>query len=352
MDRIKMQTDRRKKLRRRRILYFILVPLLVLAFSGVSYGFYLYKKAETVFNDSHNDLDGRQKSEKREVAVDPKDDSISVLFIGVDESNSRSYGEATRSDALMLVTLNETNKTAKMVSIPRDSYVYVPEVGYKTKINHAHAYGGPSATMDTIEELLDIPVDYYVKMNFYAFIDVIDALNGITAEVPYEIWEKDTEDNRNAIHLLPGEQVLDGEEALALARTRKLDNDVERGKRQQEILKAIIKKAVSANSIAKYDDVIQAIGDNMETNMTFEEMRSLMSYGISGNINLDTMTLEGSDTYIDNIYYWELDEVALEETAYSLQSHLDLIDSGTNLNANDDNNSSTSSSSTGEVASE
>jgi polyisoprenyl-teichoic acid--peptidoglycan teichoic acid transferase len=316
--------EMKKKKRRRRVLFFLVIPMILIAFSVAGYGAYLYKKAETVFSSSYKNLDGREKSDKRENEVNPEVDNVSVLFIGVDESESRDYGEKTRSDALMLATLNEKEKTVKLVSIPRDSYVYIPEVGYKTKINHAHYYGGPKATIETVEETLDIPVDYYVKMNFYAFMDVIDALNGITVEVPYELYEKDAEDKSNAIHLQPGKQKLTGEEALALARTRKLDNDIERGKRQQEILRAIIKKAVSANSLSKYDDIIEAIGSNMETNMTFDEMKALTSYGLNGKLDIETLSLAGADDYIDGIYYWSLDEESVDETSEELKKHLDL----------------------------
>jgi polyisoprenyl-teichoic acid--peptidoglycan teichoic acid transferase len=325
IDRDHRRIARRKK-RRRRVLFFFIVPVLLIAFSAAGYGAYLYKKAETVFSSSYKD-DGREKSDKRETVVDPKDDNVSVLFIGVDGSDSRKYGEKTRSDALMLATLNEKKKTVKLVSIPRDSYVYIPEVDYETKINHAHYFGGPKATIETVEETLDIPVDYYVKMNFYAFMDVIDALNGINVEVPYEMYEKDAEDQHNAIHLMPGMQKLNGEEALALARTRKLDNDIERGKRQQEILKAIMKKAISANSISKYDDVIEAIGSNMETNMTFDEMKALVSYGTNGSLDVETLSLDGGDMYIDNTYYWELDPDSIEEVSEELQTHLGISSS-------------------------
>jgi polyisoprenyl-teichoic acid--peptidoglycan teichoic acid transferase len=339
MDRHYIRMARKKK-RRRRILIFLVVPMILIAFSVAGYGAFLYKKAETVFSNSYKNLDGREKSDKREKEVNPEVDNVSVLFIGVDESESRDYGEKTRSDALMLATLNEKEKTVKLVSIPRDSYVYIPEVGYETKINHAHYFGGPKATIETVEETMDIPVDYYVKMNFYAFMDVIDALNGITVEVPYELYEKDAEDKSNAIHLQPGKQKLNGEEALALARTRKLDNDIERGKRQQEILKAIMKKAVSANSLSKYDDIIEAIGSNMETNMTFDEMKALTSYGLNGKLDLETLSLDGADDYIDGTYYWSLDEESVDETSEKLKEHLDLKEDFSMDSSEDDNDRS------------
>jgi polyisoprenyl-teichoic acid--peptidoglycan teichoic acid transferase len=314
----------KKKKRRRRVVFFLIIPLLIISFSVAGYGALLYKKAETVFNGSYKDIEGREKSQLRTEKVDPKMDNVSILFIGVDESETRNFGSATRSDALMLATLNEKEKSVKLVSIPRDSYVYLPEVGYKTKINHAHAYGGPKASIEAVETLFNIPVDYYVKMNFHAFIDVVDALDGINVEVPYEMYEQNSKDTANAIHLLPGRQTLDGEEALALARTRKKDNDIERGKRQQEILKGVMQKAISANALTKYDDIIQAIGDNMETNMTFDEMKALSSYGLKKKLDMNTLSLEGEDTYIENVYYWLLDDTSLANTSIELQDHLEI----------------------------
>src|SRR5699024_663036 len=171
---------------------------------------------------------------------------------------------------------------------------------------------------------------YWVKVNFHAFIDVVNALDGITVDVPYELYEQNSRDVPNAIHLLPGEQHLNGEEALALARTRKMDNDVERGKRQQEIIKAILKKAISLDSILKYDNIIESVRKNMATNMTFSEMKSFISYGTSGkNLDIETLTLEGEDLWVyepRKKYYWQLDELALESTKRELKQHLELED--------------------------
>ncbi|WP_371069569.1 LCP family protein [Sediminibacillus sp. JSM 1682029] len=314
---------RKRKVKKRRRLLFILIPILVLLGATTAYGAYLYNKADEVVTDSYED-DGRDKSELREKVVDPDVDNVSVLFIGVDESNKRDNEGSSRSDALMLATLNKDEKSVKLLSIPRDSYVYIPEVGYNTKINHAHAYGGPKASIEAVEGLLDIPVDYYVKMDFEAFIDVVNALNGINVDVPYEMTEQDSNDTANAIHLYPGEQNLNGEEALALARTRKQDNDIERGKRQQEIIKAVIKKAANIGSITKYDDMMEAVGDNMTTNMRFSEMKSFISYGTSGSLDVETLNLEGSDSMIDGIYYYQLDETDLANKRMELREHLDL----------------------------
>lgn len=317
----------RKKRRRKKLFWFVIFPVLLIAAVSSAYGGYLYKKAEQTLGDAF--YDDRGKSDLRDRRVNPKFDNVSVLFIGVDTSEKRGFDENGRSDALMLATLNKDEKSIKLLSIPRDSYVFVPEVGYETKINHAHSHGGPRATIETVENLLEIPVDYYVRLDFEAFVAVVDALDGIEVEVPYSFSEQDSKDRANAIRLEKGLQHLNGEEALALARTRKLDNDIERGKRQQEIIKAIVKKAASGTSIVKYGDVIEAIGSHMKTNMTFDEMKAIIDYGISGNLSVETLTIEGSDLRLPNsrgkrIYYWKLDELSLEEVKNKLKAHLEI----------------------------
>ncbi|WP_062108542.1 LCP family protein [Bacillus niameyensis] len=331
MGRQKIKLNK-KKTRRRRIFWFLIFPIMLVAGLGVGYGVHLYIKAEDMMaNSYHDERDG--KSDLREKKVNPKIDNVSILFIGIDESEKRSQGSNTRSDALLLATLNEKSKSVKLLSIPRDTYVYIDDVGYSTKINHAHSYGGPTSTIKTVENLLDIPVDYYVRVDFEAFMQIIDALDGVEVDVPYTFSEQDSNDRAGAITLEEGLQTLNGEEALALARTRKKDNDIERGKRQQEIIKAMMKKAASGTALPKYGQIIDAIGDNMKTDMTFEEMTAFIDYGISGQLSIETINLEGDDAYIPNssgrnIYYWQLDDASLEETKLALKQHLDLASPG------------------------
>lgn len=315
------RSDQRKRKKRRRILSVVMFVIVFFALTAGGYGAFLYNKAQSVIDDSYKPLD--RQSDKREKAVNPDIDNISILFVGIDDSESRNFEDASRTDALMLATLNEKEKSIKLLSIPRDSYVYVPSKGYETKINHAYGEGGITSTIETVENTLDVPVDYYVQMNFDAFIDVVDALDGIKVDVPYELHEKNSKDKSGAIYLQPGVQTLDGEQALALARTRKQDNDIERGKRQQEILKAIMKKAASAKSITKYSDVMEAVGDNMRTDLSFSEMKALIDYATAGSsLNVETMSLQGSDSMIDGVYYYQLDEEALQQTILDLKDHL------------------------------
>ncbi|MEA1853448.1 LCP family protein [Cytobacillus sp. FSL M8-0252] len=346
---------RRKVKRRRRVFAFILLPLLVLALSATAYGAYLYNKAETAMNSTYNPL---ERETKRDVAVQPDVDNFSLLIIGVDDSSKRGFSNSARSDALMVATFNKESKSIKLLSIPRDSYVQIPKLGYQDKITHAHAHGGPLTSIETVEQLLDIPIDFYLKLNFDAFIEIIDALGGVEVEVPYALSEQDSNDNAGAIQLEEGLQTLNGEEALALARTRKQDNDIMRGQRQQEIVKAMMKKAVSVDAISKYGDVIEAVGNNMETDLSFDQMKSLISYATSSGMtpDIEMLNLKGQDMYLPNsngnrVYYYQIDDTGLQEVISELQSHLDL--GTTNLGQNESTNPTNGESSTdGEISTE
>lgn len=320
--RIVQRSRKRKKVRKlRKPVVFLLVPLLLLFLSGLAYAGMLYTKTGKILASSFLE-DGREKSSLRSKTVDPKFDNVSILIMGVDSSNIRKNSENARTDTLMVATLNKEKKSVKLLSIPRDSYVYIPQKGYSTKINHAHAFGGTKGTIDTVENLLGIPIDYYVKINFEAFIEVVDALDGVTVDVPYAFTEQDSKDKAGAIHLEPGKQKLNGEQALALARTRKSDNDIERGKRQQQIIKAIMDRSISLNSFMKYDDVIEAVGKNMTTNLTFDDMKSLISYGTHGKLDIESLNLTGRDYQPENTYFYQLDGTALSEVRHKLQRHL------------------------------
>ncbi|KAB2332657.1 LCP family protein [Bacillus mesophilum] len=320
----------KKRSKRKKVLMLILLPLLVLTLSATAYGAFLFNKAESVMDKSYEPV---ERDTKRTDSM-PESEDTSILFIGVDDSELRSYNTGSRSDALILATFNAEQKSVKLLSIPRDSYVYIPDVGYEDKITHAHAFGGVSATLETVEEMLDIPIEYYVKMNFNAFIDVVDTLGGIEAEVPYAISEMNSLDQKGSINLEPGIQELNGEEALALARTRKQDNDIERGKRQQEIIKAIVKKTISVSGMTKYGDLMEAVGDNMTTDLPFGEMKSFFDFATAGSsLNIDTLNLAGSDSYINSVYYYQLDETELENAKNILKAHMNLDNGETDLNS-------------------
>lgn len=315
-----------KTLSRKKKIIITLLVIVGLAFTAiVGYAAYLYNEASNLVSDAHEDI-GREneKSTLRTEDVDPIDDHVSILFIGVD-SGEEIENNKSRSDALLLATFNKDSNTVKLLSIPRDSYVYIPEVGYSTKINHAHAFGGARATVETVEEFLNVPVDYYVRVNFNAFVDLVEAIDGIWYNVPYEISEPNSGNKRDSIHLYPGYQHLNGEETLALARTRKHDSDLQRGRRQQEILMTIADEVLSTSSLLKLDDVMTAVGKNMSTNLKMPEIRGFFSYALDGDIEIDTLNLDGIGDYMDDgVWYFQVDEESRQEIQETLRRHLDL----------------------------
>ncbi|SDJ22633.1 LCP family protein [Salimicrobium halophilum] len=307
--------------------------LLVLLFVGTAagYGAYLTDKVRDSANESHEALDRGGKSDKRQTEITPGEDHLSVLFVGIDASESRTEDNEDRnnlSDALVLATFNDDDKSVQLLSIPRDTYTYIPEVDRKEKITHAHAYGGIDSTVETVEGLLDVPVDYYVRLNFNSFIEVVNAVGGVKYDVPFDLKEKNSNDKFQAIQLEEGRQLLNGEEALALARTR-TDSDIERGQRQMELIKAIAREVSSFSSFRNYDDIIDAVGDDMTTNMDFDQMITFKDYFLQeGGFSFDTMQLEGEGGFFregeDRVWRYMVNEENLYEIQTDLRAHLDL----------------------------
>ncbi|MEH7891393.1 LCP family protein [Bacillus thuringiensis] len=316
--------------KKKRLLWFLLIPLLIVALGAGGYSFHIYSKAKSVLNNAYAELGRGDKSSKREKAVKPMTDNISVLIMGVDESEIREkgYGKATRTDALLLATINKNDKSVKLVSIPRDSRVYIKSRDKYDKITHAHVFGGVDSTIDTVENFLDVPVDYYVKFNFKSFIKIVDSLGGITVDVPVEFTEQNSKDEPDAIHLIKGLQKLNGEEALALARTRHIDSDAMRGQRQQLVIEAILSKLKSVGSITKLEKIVEAVDSDFKTNLVMDDILSFYKYGLNGSV--EKIQLAGDDLYLPNgpngqrVYYYNPNKKDLQSLSNTLRTHLGL----------------------------
>ncbi|MEF7556489.1 LCP family protein [Bacillus thuringiensis] len=319
------------------ILFFLIV--------GGGYTWFLVNKASSAVRNAAHDLARGDKSDLRDKAVKPITNNVSVLVMGVDESDVRGkeYGEAIRTDALLLATFNKDSKSVKLLSIPRDTYTYIPVEKKKDKITHAHAYGstkngkdgGPQASIDAVEKLLNVPVDYFVKFNFKSFMKIVDDLGGIEVDVPVEFTEQDSNDNADAIHLKKGVQKLNSEEALALARTRHIDSDAMRGQRQQLVIEAILKKLTSVGSVTKVGNIIDDINGQFVTNLTFDDMLSFYKYGADSSI--EKLQIQGDDCYMEKgddtcsksagggrTYFYNPDKKELAKVTNDLRTHLGL----------------------------
>ena len=224
---------------------------------------------------------------------------------------------------MILSTFNQKKHQIRMLSIPRDTISYIPKVGYYDKITHAHAYGGPLAAMDSVEATMNVPVDYYVRINMKAFVEAVDELGGIYYDVPYNLNEPNSDDT-GRIKIKKGYQKLNGDQALAVARTRHHDSDLKRGQRQMELIKILFQKAQNLNSIDKLDNVISIVGKNAKHNLTQKEIKSLAKMYLGGNTEIKTSQLKGKDDYLNDIYYYHPSVKRIMEYSNLLRNDLGL----------------------------
>ncbi|RIN30705.1 LytR family transcriptional regulator [Staphylococcus succinus] len=247
--------------------------------------------------------------------------------MGIDDNSGREKNgqstEQSRTDAMILSTFNTNKDQIRMLSIPRDTVSYIPKVGYYDKITHAHAFGGPTASMDAVEATLNVPVDYYVRINMEAFVDAVNELGGIKYDVPYNISEPNTNDT-GQIKVKKGYQKLNGDEALAVARTRHHDSDLKRGQRQMELIKILFAKAQKLDSFNKLDDVISIVGKNSKHNFNSKEVKALATSYLQNDVKIKSKQLKGEDDYLNGVYYYNPDIKSIQDTSNILRKDLDL----------------------------
>lgn len=255
---------------------------------------------------------------------------FAALILGTDVEEE---GQA-RSDTIIVVTVNPEEESMKMVSIPRDTLVTLPN-GLHEKINAAYATGGAILSMSMIEEMLDIPIKFYATMDFRGLVELVDAVGGITVDSELEFSEDNYVDRKNPIEIQEGIQQLDGAQALGYARMRKQDprGDFGRQDRQKEVIVEVLNELVSLNTIANLSGVLNSVSPYLRTNVLTNQMLTIAG-NYSGVINdVEQLSLTGvaSDMYFPhyglNVYVWEPYEESLWEVSTELRGHLGLEES-------------------------
>ena len=219
-------------------------------------------------------------------------DSYNILITGID-----SYGSITRvsrSDVNMIVSVNPKENKILLTSIPRDYYVYLSDYGDYDKLTHTGIYG-IDVTTKALEDLLDIDINYYVKVNFTTLVDIVDELGGITVNSNYDFTSID------GYHFSKGNNNLNGEEALSFARERQAfsEGDRVRVENQQLVLTAIINKVLSPSIITNYNSLLNALSGEFLTNITNNEITDLIKWQIDGmySWDIETISLDGSNAF-------------------------------------------------------
>ncbi|MFB4162263.1 LCP family protein [Alteribacillus sp. JSM 102045] len=304
-----MGTEKRKK-----ILLIIITTIGVLVLGA---GGYVWQVVMSTVANIQENID-RVKSEKRLEEINFKDgDPISVLLMGVDDLESRQ--DLGRSDSLILLTINPHTESINMVSIPRDTYTEIRGNRTKDKISHAHAIGGSQMTIRTVEHFLDVPVDYFVKVNMESFKDIVDAVGGVEVynDLDFTFYDE---------HYPKGTISLDGEKALGYSRMRHADprGDFGRQLRQRQVIEAVIKKGSSISSITNFTDIFQVVENNVKTNLTLDDMWNIQS-GYKKAINhIEQHQMEGEDKKKNGVYYYFPDEENLQLLSNELKEHLEV----------------------------
>lgn len=238
---------------------------------------------------------------------------FTILFMGVDTgTGSREDEWAGNSDSMILVTVNPETQTTTMMSLERDILVDISEKngepsGTQAKLNAAYAEGGAEMAIATVEDLMNTKIDRYAMINMQGLIDLVDAVGGITVNntFDFDISIEDTEPEYTAV-VPPGKQKVNGEQALVYARMRYQDpeGDYGRQKRQREVIQLIVEKLLSMNSISKYNSILKAVSNNVQTDIkiTTETIPYLLGYRDALK-NIETHQLAGLDATIDEISY-------------------------------------------------
>ena len=309
----------------------------------------LYEYSEEMANQDLNTLE----ASKTKVLTEP----FTVLVMGVDSTtDGLKANQAFNGDTLIMITFNPNTLTATMFSIPRDLYVPIACNNDRyAKINSSAAYGS-SCVISTVQKLTGINIDFYVKVNFKGVVDLVNVLGGVTVDVEKPDFtynqgincggrfceqNSDRAFGKYTIFLDPGIQTLNGEEALAYARCRHLYkmSDIARNQHQQDIIEAMAQKLKEVNSLQDFENILQTISKNIETNLTTDQILSFYNVGKSILMNNQTEALSIKRTYLNfyNLTVWRgYNASALGYYDESLKAITDLMKVNLELQKNKD----------------
>lgn len=267
---------------------------------------------------------------KTKVETTLKEVNVTIEPFAVYISGIDTYGQissVSRSDVNMVMVVNPETHQILLISIPRDYYVQLHgTTGTKDKLTHAGIYG-IDMSVQTIEDLLELDINYYVKVNFTSVIDIVDALGGL------EVYSEYTFTSYSGYRFKKGMNSVNGEQALDFARTRKAfkEGDRQRGKNQQALIKAMIDKVIDKSIITKYSSLLDAVNGKYQTNMSVKSLTSLVKAQLKdmSGWNIHSYSLTGKDatdytyTYNQLLYVMKPDQESVDEAISLIDAILD-----------------------------
>ncbi|MGM1049237.1 MAG: LCP family protein [Bacillota bacterium] len=274
------------KIKKKKILTVLFIVFIVVIGFIIYYFTSMYKGLEGLNKSPENSPFKEVSVTDLKVAELPKwtgTELVNILLMGVD-ARGIAEGEVPRSDSMMVVSLDPTQKRIHVFSILRDTYTDIPEHG-KNRINTAITHG-PNTAMKAVGDLLGIPIQYYVYTDFQGFIKLVDAVGGVDFYVEKDMhYGSKADQHEYDINLKKGEQHLDGNAALQYVRFRHdAMSDFSRAKRQRDFLNAIAEKMKTSTSIMKLPSILEEISPFIDTNLSVNDMWKLASVAYQSNL--------------------------------------------------------------------
>lgn len=296
------------------------LALVLLTIIGI-YVFDVYRNIDSTTDEIYEPVDEEVEQVRSSSADLNSKEPISILLLGVD-TGDLGRTERGRSDTMMVVTVNPNTKKSTITSIPRDTYTEIVGYGTSDKINHAYAFGGNSMAINSVQNLLDIPIDYYVTVNMAGIQEIVNAVGGVDVVSPLTF-------SQDGYTFYQGEvNHLDGNAALAFARMRYEDPEGDTGRqaRQRIIIEGVVNKVTSASTLVNYQNILGSLSNNVQTNFQMKDYLALQGNDyLAAARNITSEQMGGSGGIGDDgIYYNWLSEDELYRVQSLLQSELEL----------------------------
>lgn len=279
------------------------ITVLLIIVGAASYTWYVYHSVKETANQIYEPIQQTvYVSKDPDVAAPIAADQLleerhpfTVVVMGVDER----VDDPGRSDTLIVLAVNPAKKSILMFNIPRDTRTQIIGHGTTDKINHAYAFGGVEMSKQTVENFLDYPIDYYIRLNMEGFAKLIDLIGGVEVNNPFAF-------DYGGYTFEKGNLKLNGEKALLYSRMRFEDpkGDFGRNTRQRDMVKQVMKSALSFSSFTQIEGLLSQLGSSVRTDISFDEMKTFVKEYRSDLDQVNTVEISGTGATINKVWYY------------------------------------------------
>ena len=297
-----------KKKKRRRIILLLIVLILVIFLIDI------FRRANTAFDEMYEPFGETVVNLRAEQGFPPLnlgEDPFSILILGLDEG---------RSDSMMLATVNPNTGSTYLLSIPRDTMVTISHHGSTTRINHAFAYGGIDMAVNTVQDFLNIPIDFYASLDMSEFYTLVDAFGGV------RVYNNTVDFSMGGYHFPLGYIDLTGSSAYYYVRMRMDDpqGDFGRQERQRDVLGALMGELLQVTTVMRYRQIFDATGEHVRTNLSLGNIITILLRYNRALRNITHLDLQAPGQLIGGMYLIPIPEEQRLAMSNRLRNHLEL----------------------------